>query len=348
MLRKSAVILMVLLSVPAIASFSADRKAIYAPFGEIPVPKRQYRIGVILKTFINDYFIDLRNGFQDAADRYGVAVDFFASPGENDLLIQKQIMEDMLARKYDLICVNPITPTNLIEPCKKATQMGIPLINTNDAMISKESQEKHNIKIISFISTDWNKQLKWHVSYLADKLGPKGGEVLEIMGFHGSTAAIWRHEGFLEEMKKYPQLKLIATLPGDWDRKKSMDITADVIQAHPNLKAISASNDNMALGAIQALKNAGKLKQVAVLGCDAIPDAMQGIKKGELDGTVAFMQYENGYVSIEAAIMYLEGLKSRIPETIFANQELWTAANIDKKIGEYATYYSGLKKLGKE
>lgn len=347
MWRKRAMLCMMLLALSSIAAFSADRKALFSPFGEIPVPKRQYRIGVILKTFVNDYFIDLRNGFQDAADKYGVVVDFFASPGENDLLIQKQIMEDMLARKYDLICVNPITPTNLIEPCQKATKMGIPLINTNDAMISRESQDKFNIKILSFISTDWNSQLKWHVKYLADKLGPSGGEVLEIMGFHGSTAAIWRHEGFIEEMKKYPQLKLIATLPGDWDRKKSMDITADVIQANPNLKAISASNDNMALGAIQALKNAGKLKQVSVLGCDAIPDAIQGIKKGELDGTVAFMQYENGYVSIEAAIMYLEGLKSKIPETIFASQELWTAANIDQKIAKYSTYYSGLKNLGK-
>ena len=342
------VALMLLLVVPSIITFSADRKALYAPFGEIPVPKKQYRIGVILKTFINDYFIDLRNGFQDAADKYGVTVDFFAAPGENDLLIQKQIMEDMLARKYDLICVNPITPSNLIEPCKKATQMGIPLINTNDANISKESQIKHNIKIISFISTDWNQQLKWHVSYLAKKLGPQGGEVLEIMGFHGSTAALWRHEGFLEEMKKYPQLKLIATLPGDWDRKKSMDITADIIQAHPNLSAISASNDNMAMGAIQALKNAGKLKQVAVLGCDAIPDAIQAIKTGELDGTVAFMQYENGYVSIEAAILYLEGLGKKIPDTIFANQELWTADNIDQKISKFSIYYSGLKKLGQQ
>jgi D-allose transport system substrate-binding protein len=347
MWRKSVMVAAAIFALSTMSAFGDDRKALYAPFGDIPVPKRQYRIGVLLKTFVNDYFIDLRNGFQDAANKYGVTVDFFASPGENDLLIQKQIMDDMLARKYDLICVNPITPTNLLEPCAKATKMGIPLINTNDAFISKESQQKFKIKIASFISTDWNSQLRWHVKYLADKLGPSGGEVLEIMGFHGSTAAIWRHEGFIDEMKKYPQLKLIATLPGDWDRKKSMDITADVIQAHPNLKAISASNDNMALGAIQALKNAGKLEQVAVLGCDAIPDAIMAIKSGELDGTVAFMQYENGYVSIEAAILYLEGLKSKIPATVFASQELWTAANIDEKIAKYSTYYSGLKNLNK-
>ena len=324
-----------------------DRQAMYKPFGQIPVPSKDYRIGVILKTFMNDYFIDLRNGFQDAADRYGVTVDFYAAPGENDLLLQKGIMDDMLSMQYDLICVNPITPSNLIDPCSKATQLGIPLINTNDANISKEAQEKHDIEILSFISTDWNEQLKWHVKYLAEKLGPEGGEILEIMGFHGSTAAIWRHEGFIEELKKYPQLKLVATLPGDWDRKKSMDVTADIIQAHPNLKGISASNDNMAMGAIQALKNAGKLEQVSVLGCDAIPDAIQAIKNGELDGTVAFMQYENGYVSIEAAIQYLEGNKKIIPDTIFAPQELWTADNIDKKIADYMIYYSGLKRLEK-
>lgn len=324
-----------------------DRMALYKPFGEIPVPSEEYRIGVILKTFNNDYFIDLRNGFQDAADKYGVKVEFFAAPGEGDLLIQKQLMEDMLVRQFDLIAVNPMSTSNLLEPAERATAMGIPLINTNDAFISLEDQEKHNIDILSFISTDWAEQMRHQVRYCAGKLGEEGGQIAHIMGFPGSTAATLRLEGYEEELANFPQLESVAVLPADWDRKKAMDVASDMIQANPDLKCISASNDNMALGAIQALKNAGKLADVIVMGTDGIPDAVSAVKSGELDATVAFMQYENGYNSIEAAILHLEGMGDKIPASIFASQEVWTAENIDEKIENYGVYYSGMAKLAK-
>ncbi|WP_417271644.1 MULTISPECIES: substrate-binding domain-containing protein [Alphaproteobacteria] len=322
-----------------------DRMALYEPFGEIPVPSEKYRIGVILKTFNNDYFIDLRNGFQDAADKYGVDVEFFAAPGETDLLVQKQLMEDMLVRQFDLIAVNPSSTSNLLEPAARATEMGIPLINVNDAYISPEDQEKHNIDIISFISTDWAEQMRNHVRYCAQKLGPEGGKIAHIMGFPGSTAATLRLSGYEEELAKYPQLESVAVLPADWDRKKAMDVAGDILQSNPEVDCISASNDNMALGAIQALKNANRLGDVIVMGCDGIPDAVTAIKEGELDATVAFMQYENGYNTIEAAILYLEGKGDLIPDTIFANQEIWDASNIDDKIANYGRYYSGMAKL---
>ncbi|MDV7141824.1 substrate-binding domain-containing protein [Tropicimonas sp. TH_r6] len=322
-----------------------DRMALYERFGEIPVPSKEYRIGVILKTFNNDYFIDLKNGFQDAADKYGVKVEFFAAPGETDLLIQKQLMEDMLVRQFDLIAVNPSSTSNLLEPAARATKMGIPLINVNDAYISKEDQEKHNIDIISFISTDWAEQMRHHVRYCAEKLGDEGGQIAHIMGFPGSTAATQRLEGYETELAKFPQLESVAVLPADWDRKKAMDVAADMIQANPDIKCLSASNDNMALGAIQALKNAGKLGDMIVMGCDGIPDAVTAIQNDELTASVAFMQYENGYNTIEAAILHLEGMGDKIPETLFANQEIWDKSNIDDKIANYGRYYSGMAKL---
>ncbi len=337
----SAVFLMAGLS----AVSAESRMALYKPFGEIPVPSKEHRIGVILKTFNNDYFIDLKNGFQDAADKYGVKVEFFAAPGEGDLLVQKQLMEDMLVRQFDLIAVNPMSTSNLLEPASKATERGIPLINVNDAYISLEDQKKHDIDILSFISTDWAEQMRHHVRYCADKLGAEGGQIAHIMGFPGSTAATLRLEGYKSELEKTPQLESVAVLAADWDRKKAMDVAADMIQANPDIKCISASNDNMALGAIQALKNAGKLEDIIVMGCDGIPDAVTAIQKGELSASVAFMQYENGYNSIEAAILHLEGMGDKIPDAIFANQEVWDQSNIADKIKNYGRYYSGMAKL---
>ena len=331
----------------ASGAFAQDRMALYKPFGEIPVPSKAYRIGVILKTLNNDYFIDLKNGFQDAADKYGVKVEFFAAPGEGDLLIQKQLMEDMLAKQFDLIAINPMSTSNLLDPAERATEMGIPLINVNDAYISPEDKAKHNIEIVSYISTDWADQMRHQVDYCAERLGAEGGEIAHIMGFPGSTAATDRLEGYKDQLTKHPELKDVAVLPADWDRQKAMDVASDMIQAHPNLKCISASNDNMALGAIQAIKNAGKTGQIIVMGCDGIPDAITAIRNGELDATVAFMQYENGYNSIEAAILHLEGKDDLIPEKIFASQEVWTKDNIEDKVANYGVYYSGMAKLAK-
>lgn len=345
-IRNLAVATVCLMGV-ATAALAGERTALYKPFGDIPVPSKPYRIGVILKTLNNDYFIDLRNGFQNAADKYGVKVDFYSAPGEGDLLIQKQLMEDMLVKKYDLIAVNPMSTTNLLEPAARATAMGIPLINVNDAYISPEDQKKHNIKILSFISTDWAEQMRHQVRFCSEKLGPKGGEIAHIMGFPGSTAATARLEGYKDELTKHPELKSVAVLPADWDRKKAMSVAADLIQANPNLACISASNDNMALGAIQAVKNAGKTGKIVVMGCDGIPDAVTAIRKGELDATVAFMQYENGYNTIEAAILHLEGKGALIPKEIYASQEVWSKKNIEDKVKNYGVYYSGMAKLKK-
>jgi ABC-type sugar transport system substrate-binding protein len=317
----------------------------YPDFGVIPEPSQQWRIGVILKTLINDFWLDCKNGYDAAAKDYGVQVDIYAAPSENDLLIQKQILDDMLAKNYDILSVSPITDSCLLTPLAKATSMGIPIINSIDAHISPEAQERHNIKIEAFITVDFKENTRLSVRYIADKLGPEGGEVIHIMGLPGGRAAEERKMGYVEEIAKHPQLKSVGEIPGDWDRKKAMDTAADMLQSHPNLKAICAANDNMALGAIQAVKNAGKLGEVVVTGVDAIPDAITAIKKGELDATTAFMQYQQAYMSVEAAILFLEGQFADKPKTVFVNQEIWHAGNVDEKIEKYRDQFVGLQKL---
>jgi len=319
----------------------------YPDFGVIPVPSKKWRIGVMEKTLINDFWLDCKNGYEDAAKDYGIEIDVYAAPSESDLLIQKQILDDMLAKKYDLLCVSPITDSNLLTALAKATSMGIPIINSIDAHITPEAQKKHNIKIEAFITVDFKENTRMSVRYIAEKLGSKGGELIHIQGIPGGRCAEQRKAGYLEEIAKFPQLKSVAEISGEWDRKKAMDIAADMLQSHPNLKGIVAANDNMALGALQAVKNAGKMGEVIVAGVDAIPDAIMSIKKGEMDVTTAFFQYQQAYMSIEAAILYLEGQFGDKPKTIFVNQECWHAGNVGEKIEKYKKQYLGLQKLGK-
>jgi len=318
----------------------------YPEFGEIPVPSKKWRIGVMEKSLINDFWLDVKNGYEDAARDYGVEVEIFAAPTEGDLQVQANTLEDMLVKQYDILCVSPITDTNLLAPLAKATQMGIPIINSIDAHITEEDQKKHNIDIEAFITVDFKENTRMSVRYLADQLGDEGGKVIHIMGIPGGRCAEERRDGYLEELAKHPQLENIGVYNGDWDRKKAMDVAADVLQAHPDLKAIVAANDNMALGAFQAVKNSGREGQVIIAGVDATPDGIASINEGTgLDATTAFFQYGLAYLSVEASILYLEGQFDDKPKTVYGPQEIWSADNIKAAVDEYGEMYLGLQEL---
>lgn len=251
----------------------------------------------------------------------------------------------MLGKQYDILCVSPITDTNLLAPLAKATQMGIPIINSIDAHITPEDQEKHGIDIEAFITVDFKENTRMSVRYIAEQLGSEGGKVIHIMGIPGGRCAEERRDGYLEELAKHPELENIGVYNGDWDRKKAMDVAADVLQAHPDLKAISAANDNMALGAYQAVKNSGKEGEVIITGVDAIPDAIASISNGDLDATTAFFQYGLAYLSVEAAILYLEGQFDDKPKTVFGPQDIWSSENVDAMVEEYMEMYVGLQNM---
>ncbi len=315
----------------------------YPDFGKIPVPSKKWRIGVMEKSLINDFWLDVKNGYEDAAKDYGVEVEIFAAPTEGDLQVQANTLEDMLGKQFDIICVSPITDTNLLKPLAKASQMGIPIINSIDAHIDEVNQKKHNIDIAAFITVDFKENTRMSVRYIAEQLGDKGGEIIHIMGIPGGRCAEERKQGFEEETAKFPQLKNIGSFNGDWDRKKAMDVAADVLQSHPNLKAIVAANDNMAMGAFQAVKNAGKAGEIIITGVDSTPDGIKSITTGDLDATTAFFQYGLAYLSVEAAILYLENQFDDKTKVIYGPQEIWHKGNVESKVAEYKDMYIGLQ-----
>ena len=314
-------------------------------FGAIPVPSKKWRIGVMEKSLINDFWLDVKNGYEDAARDYGVEVEIFAAPTEGDLQVQANTLEDMLGKQFDILCVSPITDTNLLKPLAKASQMGIPIINSIDAHIDEANQKKHNIDIAAFITVDFKENTRMSVRYIAEQLGAEGGEVIHIMGIPGGRCAEERKQGFEEETAKFPQLKNVGVFNGDWDRKKAMDVAADVLQSHPNLKAITAANDNMAMGAYQAVKNAGLAGKVLITGVDSTPGGIKSIISGDLSATTAFFQYGLAYLSVEAAILYLEDQFDDKPKVIYGPQEIWHKGNVEGKVSEYRDMYVGLQNL---
>jgi D-allose transport system substrate-binding protein len=329
---------------PMIERTEATPSKYHPPLGMVPVPDEEIRIGVLVKTLINDFWLDLKNGYEDAAAEYGVSVQVFAAPSEGDLLVQKQILDDMVAQEFDVIIVSPITDSNLLPGLTAATEAGIPIINVIDAYINPELQARHDIEIATFISTDFAENTRLAVDYVAELLGDDGGEIMHIMGLPGNPSAEDRRRGYEEQVAEYPQLESIGVWPGDWDRAKSMNVAADVLQSNPNLKAIVGANDTIALGALQAVRNAGKEDQVIVAGVDAIPDAIRSIMDGGLVSTVAFFQYQAAYTAVEVALQINAGtFDADAHEEIYVFQEVWHADNIEEKVDEYRNQYVGLQ-----
>ena len=282
---------------------------------------RHYTIGAIEKTLINEHWQEMAKGYQDEAKILGVTVDVGAAKTESSLTEQLDLAETMLSKNYDALCVSPLAETNLVSALEKAGARKIPIVNVDDARITAVP----NV----FVGANHKQMGVLAGEYFAKVYKGKGPvEAALIEGMSGSSASIQRIQGFKEAVSRSPDLKLVASQPGDWDRMKSLNAMENILQAHPNVKVVYACNDTMALGAMEAIINAGKLGQIMVIGTDGVPDAQQSVKAGQMTGTIAAFPYAMGQIAAEVAVRLLEG--QEVPEIVVSPMVLVTKDNYSK------------------
>ena len=240
---------------------------------------------VILKTLSNDFWAKMKTGIEEEAKKQGIKVDIFAANNEEDTEGQLRILENCIAKGYKAIGVAPLSPTNLINGIAAANKKGIYVMNI-DEKIDMNTLKNAGGAVIGFATTDNVKVGEKGAQYIVSRL-KDGGEVAIVEGKAGNASGEARKEGAEKVFKSTNAIKLIASQPADWDRQKALDTVASMLQKHPNLKGIYCCNDTMALGALQAVKNAGKLGKVLVVGTDGAEEALQSVKAKELTATVA-------------------------------------------------------------
>ncbi|MCW8113495.1 D-allose transporter substrate-binding protein [Yersinia intermedia] len=241
---------------------------------------------VILKTLSNPFWVDMKKGIEEEAKVLGVSVDIFASPSEGDFQSQLQLFEDLSNKNYKGIAFAPLSSVNLVMPVARAWQKGIYLVNL-DEKIDMDNLKKAKGNVEAFVTTDNNAVGAKGAAFIIDKLGSTGGEVAIIEGKAGNASGEARRAGATEAFKQASQIKLVASQPADWDRIKALDVATNVLQRNPNLKAIYCANDTMAMGAAQAVANAGKVGKILVVGTDGIPEAHKMVDAGQMTATVA-------------------------------------------------------------
>lgn len=269
-------------------------------FSASPAAAQEGEYGVLMKTLANPFWGAMSQGVEEGAKAAGVK--YFLQAAESDQAAEPQLnlCNTMLERKPVAMITAAINSTNLL-PCLKAAQdAGIKVVDL-DGNLDPAVLEKEGIQITFRIGSDNVAAGAQGAEYLVSKLGKDAaGPVLVIEGLSGNVTGQKRAQGFAEKLKEQaPGLNIVASLPGDWDRGKAASITNDILTRNPDLVAIFAANDGMALGAVEAVYAAGKGEQVTIIGVDGNSDAVKSIRDGRLNASVAQLPYLVGKQAVE-------------------------------------------------
>ncbi|MCK5077240.1 MAG: sugar ABC transporter substrate-binding protein, partial [Calditrichia bacterium] len=282
------------------------------------------RIALVLKTLNSPFFINLKNGAEQAALKADVELIVQAPEREIDVEKQMQIIENLIQIQVNAICVSPSGSRELIPAIAKANKANIPVLIV-DTRIDEKAAMAEGVKTVTFIGSDNYEGGKIAGEYLG-KICNEITEVAILEGIPGHETGDNRLRGFTDGIKKFPNIKIVASQPANWERDQGYNVTQNILQAHNRIKAVFACNDLMALGAMEAVGAAGRDGKIKILGFDAVDEARKEIKNGKLEASVAQNPEEMGRLVIENAIKVIQG--KSIPAYIPVKIELITISNI--------------------
>ncbi|MCF6093785.1 ribose ABC transporter substrate-binding protein RbsB [Microaerobacter geothermalis] len=255
-------------------------------------------IGLSISTLNNPFFVDLKDGAQKAADELGyklVVVDAQDDPSK-----QVADVEDLVQQKVDLILINPTDSAAVVTAVEAANQANIPVITVDRGSDGGE--------VVTHIASDNVAGGVLAGEFINDKLNGQG-KIVELEGIPGTSAARDRGKGFNEVVGKNSGLEVVAKQPADFDRAKGLSVMENILQAQPEIDAVFAHNDEMALGALEAIKAAGRQDQIIVVGFDATADAVKAVEEGTLAATVAQQPKLIGELAVKNGQKVLNGEK---------------------------------------
>ncbi|TDO92193.1 ribose-binding protein [Halanaerobium saccharolyticum] len=262
------------------------------------------KIGLAVSTLNNPFFVDLKDGAESMAEEMGVEI--LTVDAQNDAAAQLSSVEDLLIKQIDVLIVNPVDGNAVVSAITAANDAGVPVITVDRAAEGGD--------VVSHIASDNVEGGKMAGEFIAKQLN-KEGNVVELQGIPGTSAARDRGKGFNIVMDKYPNLKVIARQPAGFDRAEGMTVMENILQGNPDIDAVFAHNDNMALGAMEAISAAGRSDEIMIVGFDAIDDAVEAVKEGKMAATVAQRPTLMGEMAVETAVKVANGneVKEYIP-----------------------------------
>ncbi|WP_042462222.1 sugar ABC transporter substrate-binding protein [Neobacillus dielmonensis] len=277
----------------------------------------QIVIGVSLLNLGNEFIVQIKNGIEKKAKELGVKVIINDAQKSADKQLQQ--VDSFIAQGVDAIVVNPVETEASSPAVEKAKAAGIPVINVNGVTTAEPD---------AFVGSKDEESAEIAIKFLAEKLNGKGNIVM-MHGYPGQAAEIKRTDGAKNILKNYPDMKLIAEQTANWSRDEALSLMENWLQANKGkINAVFAQNDEMGMGALQALEKAGVKKDIVLISIDAIADALQAVKDGRLDATVFQNANGQGGGAIETALKIIK--KEDYEKETYIPFELVTKENVDK------------------
>lgn len=253
------------------------------------------KLALVVSTLNNPFFVSMKEGAEKKAAELGYELVVLDS--NNDPAKELSNIEDLVIKKVAAILINPANSDAVGNAIKIANRAGIPVLTLDRGAVRGE--------VVSHIASDNVAGGKMAGDYIANKLG-KGAKIIQLEGIAGTSAAKERGEGFMQAVTAN-SFELLATQPADFDRAKGLNVMENLLTAHPDVAAVFAQNDEMALGALRAIKAAGK--NVLIIGFDGTDEGITAVKAGDMGATVGQQPALIGALGVQAAVDTLNGKK---------------------------------------
>ncbi|MCV4229994.1 ribose ABC transporter substrate-binding protein RbsB [Virgibacillus sp. LDC1] len=253
---------------------------------------KDIKIGLSISTLNNPFFVSLKDGVVAEAAKQGMEV--VVVDAQNDSAKQSNDVDDLIQQGVNALLINPTDSSAISTVVQTANSLGIPVITLDRSADQGE--------VAALVASDNVKGGQMAAEYIVEQLG-KDTKVIELEGVPGASATRERGKGFHDIADE--QLNVVAKQAADFDRTKGLTVTENLLQGNPDAKAIFAHNDEMALGAIEAIQSSGK--DIMVIGFDGNDDALKSIEAGNLTATVAQQPELIGQLAVGAAKDVLQG-----------------------------------------
>lgn len=280
---------------------------------------KTYRITVVTKALDSEFWLTLKRG-AEAAAREHPEIEVVVLAPEREINIDQQvaILEDQILRGVSALVVAPAGTAEVIPVLAKAKASGIPvlLVDTDAPWPGK----------LSYIGTDNRLGGKLAGEYIVRALGGRG-KVAVIRGILGVAAHEDRVAGFQEALARAPGIHVVTIQPANSERALAMTVMENILTSHPDIHAVFATNDQMALGAMEAIAARNLTGKIILVGFDATREAVRAVKAGQMHAVVAQHPFEMGKRAVEAAVRVLRG--ESIEKRIDTGTTLVTRDNAD-------------------
>ncbi|MBI4525186.1 MAG: ABC transporter substrate-binding protein [Deltaproteobacteria bacterium] len=279
------------------------------------VAQKKPVIGVSLASSTNPFYVAMEKGMVAKAQELGVTLRLVRA--EEDQVKQLDGLLDLVQAKVDIILISPISSAGGTAAYEAARAAKIPVLS-----VARSVDPKYHV---AFVGSDWIKQGERIGEWLAGKLR-SGGKVGMLLGPAGASVSIDMENGFKKVVGKRSGIRIVAGHHSALTKADGLKLAEDMLTAVPDLHAVYAMNDELALGAVQAVKTAKK--RVIVTGFNGVPPAVAAVKAGDLAMTIALKPMTWGKLAVQAAVDHVKG--KSLPRIVEIETVLVDQSNVAK------------------